>query len=144
MKLHMNDILFMLIELVSFTNHIYCILFRFRGVVSASVCTSDHLCLMWCILPCCIYEKILLIINVLRIEAPLCLIYSYLELLYPPTTMWYASDPLLTRPSQMSGSTSVYLGQCWLVILCHIFGAQLGAWSINRVCKDIWSRWALS
>ena len=34
MKLHMNDILFMLIELVSFTNHIYCILFRFRGVVS--------------------------------------------------------------------------------------------------------------
>ena len=24
--------------------------------------------------------------------------------------MWYASDPLLTRLSQMSGSTQVYLG----------------------------------
>ena len=46
MILHLNDILFMLIELISFTNHVYCILFRFRGVVSASVNASDHLCLM--------------------------------------------------------------------------------------------------
>ena len=110
MMLHLNDILFMLIELISFTNHVYCILFCFRGVVSASVSASDHLCLMLCILPCCIYEKILLIINVLRIEAPLCLIYSYLALIYPPTTMWYASDLLLTRPSQMSSPTPVYPG----------------------------------
>ena len=46
MILHMNDILFMLIALISFTNHIYCILFCFRGVVSASVSASDHLYLM--------------------------------------------------------------------------------------------------
>ena len=46
MILCLNDILFMLIELISFTNHVYCILFHFRGVVSASVSTSDHLCLM--------------------------------------------------------------------------------------------------
>ena len=46
MILCMNDILLMLIELVSFSNHIYCILFCFRGVVSASVSATDHLCLM--------------------------------------------------------------------------------------------------
>ena len=49
MILHLNDILFILIEVISFTNHVYCILFHFRGVVSvvsASVSASDHLCLM--------------------------------------------------------------------------------------------------
>ena len=49
MILPRNDILFMLIEVTSFTNHFYCILFHLRGVVSvvsASVSASDHLCLM--------------------------------------------------------------------------------------------------
>ena len=76
-------------------------LFHYRGgpvnsvvsVTSTCVSASDHLHLMWCILPCCTYENILLIINVLRIEVPLCFISSYLVLLPLPINMGYASDP---------------------------------------------------